>query len=449
MGDRSVRRLIISVIVFLWPTVSFGQEESNELAAPDTLSVVPSDWWTPGLVLDGQAKQNNGSSWPVRIEVQSNLSARISYDSIPCAGELKLILRSEYLVRTEEKITENKSNCIDGGVVEVARIDGEMFSYTWEMGSDKARGTLKSNRPLPPISEGQEIAEAPKAQGSSIVTDSTDVGSSKLNESGTDEAGVVPDTASVGGTIVANGVIDITSLNFETHLALAVMLGMKDNRLEADIPAPKTGDVFADARKVEETKARVYDYAEDFEEIIAKNGALRLQFENVPLAVLDPRLKSGSSMFSGELYEVGRQSLCGLPSAIVLDGPSTIDKFVSLGYPEMEWVFFNRSADCGEERQLGISVDQMGIIRRDRMLFDYLFNDMAVAERMYRKFRENGVLADVTCVINQITREPTVNLVCNLESLMIKSTSGERIYEVNWSNDKYVDVWGDLRPLPN
>jgi hypothetical protein len=121
----------------------------NEIELERLLKAVGSEskgtgWWSPGLVLLGAAEQNNGSAWSIRIEIQSAKDARIFYDSIPCAGRLQVTSKLDSKIWAQEKITENRSRCIDGGIVEIEQIDANEFNYSWQKGGSIASGSLRA-----------------------------------------------------------------------------------------------------------------------------------------------------------------------------------------------------------------------------------------------------------------------------------------------------------------
>lgn len=74
-------------------------------------------------------------------------------------------------------------------------------------------------------------------------------------------------TQNIGGTIIKDGVLDISTLNFETFQALQSMLGVKKENIEGNILKSETGDVFADARENAKVMDRVLGYAEDFKNL--------------------------------------------------------------------------------------------------------------------------------------------------------------------------------------
>lgn len=125
-----------------------NHEMIRQLLRRPATSPTYAEWWSAGLVLEGSGKQNNGTSWTIRIEIQQGGSAKIAYQSIPCSGLLTVISRSRDKVIAAEEITENRSNCISGGVVEIERENDNDFSYLWRKGSHLSIGSLRSGTPV-------------------------------------------------------------------------------------------------------------------------------------------------------------------------------------------------------------------------------------------------------------------------------------------------------------
>ena len=265
----------------------------------------------------------------------------------------------------------------------------------------------------------------------------------------------------IGGTVVIDGKIDISTLNYETHRALATMLGLRRDRLEADLPDFDTGDVFNDARQKTASIDRVLQYANQFLEIQKRFGSISVRFEDLPLSVEVPVIDAGGTIYVGEnLYQSNYQDLCGLPKSIdiardgldvVRDGYS-VNAMIYVSYPYMKPVGVTDGYLCTgkTDEEVYRRVVENGSIRSNESNhLNYNFIDLDVGEKMYNTLLKEGVVGDVVCVINEITSEPEVDLVCNLDSLVVSTYAGKLVYRMYWNNDKYVDEWGEMKPLPN
>lgn len=88
------------------------------------------DWWRDGAVWAGDGVQTDGQRWSIEIALGPDL-ARVSYPSIPCAGQLKVLFSSGSMVTLRETITTGADLCISGGTV-VLRVEaGGSLLFDW------------------------------------------------------------------------------------------------------------------------------------------------------------------------------------------------------------------------------------------------------------------------------------------------------------------------------
>jgi hypothetical protein len=108
-----------------------------------SLAETPS-WWRPGVTYIGEGVQSDGQQWSIELTPLSPDLARISYPSIPCAGQLRVLSSDLAVVVTEEMITENRGLCITGGQVQLWQDKGGILRFDWSHGAFGlvARGTL-------------------------------------------------------------------------------------------------------------------------------------------------------------------------------------------------------------------------------------------------------------------------------------------------------------------
>lgn len=403
----------------------------NEVAIEELLlesaasNKVP-EWWLPGLVLEGAGEQNDGSTWTIKIEVQDETNAKISYDSIPCAGRLKLISASNDKVSTTEEITENTSNCITGGVVEIDQTTNGSFNYRWKSEDSTSVGLLK-------VASQEGVAS-----DTSIVESAAE-----------DNAG--PVISRIGEMVLSDGVLDASTIDSEGYLALALWLGLKQSNIPRGF-ATKTGDVFEDTRNAQERVDRLLGYAEQLKILQQQFGAIRMEFTNVLLEVPMPRLNIGFFYANDAKFDISEATLCGLPSEVSLfkDELDSSPYIIYLGYPRMEtWTI----SDCGysdsRKSLLRAAADgEFGILRRN-FEFSYKFTDLGIGEPIYRGWEQAGATADYKCVINHLPDSNRYQKIgCNVSDLRIKSGDGKQIYTITWSGDAYEEEFSPDMAIP-
>lgn len=169
-------------------------------------------------------------------------------------------------------------------------------------------------------------------------------------------------------------------------------------------------------------------------------GYIAIEISNASLIVDQQRLG-----------DVSTQSTCGLPQELQLFrfDNDKVPALIFFSFPRMEWVDFQRNS-CFPEPQILHGDGAKGTLQLNNgMSFDYLFSDLEVGETLFRKLQTEGAVADIRCAINQITELPAENIVCNLDSVVVRTLASEVFYKVNWEHDKYVDKWGAISPLPN
>jgi len=89
----------------------------------------------------GTGNQDNGSSWTIKITITPN-HYLIEYPSISCGGELTLLEETPNLMKFKEKITYGRTNCIDGGIVEITKTSEHTAKYNWLHSRGTAVGNL-------------------------------------------------------------------------------------------------------------------------------------------------------------------------------------------------------------------------------------------------------------------------------------------------------------------
>lgn len=278
-------------------------------------------------------------------------------------------------------------------------------------------------------------------------------------------AAIAQERIIIGQTVVENGFIDISTVNFETRLALATMLGMDRGRLEADIPDTETGDAFKDKRNKAEFIDRVLGYADQYKIVQEKFGGIRINLDDRALKAEMPDLDNQGTVFVGaDLYQAYTQKVCGLPNYVVMsrsgvdlatDGYIPVSR-IYFGYPhpvynpKFERVYVGDNELCGQSRDATYSklVPNGSVGLEWSNYLYYVFIDLDLGEKMFNMFSSEGVYADTKCVINAITREPEVDLVCNLETLTFKNKAENLIYQVIWNGSDYEDKWGSINPTP-
>ncbi len=267
----------------------------------------------------------------------------------------------------------------------------------------------------------------------------------------------------VGGTVINDGFLDVSTISFETRLALATMLGMDRGRLEADIPDFETGDVFQDKRNKADYISKILEYADQFRAIQDKHNGIWISIDDRPLVAGTPDVDSNGTVYVGsDLYDAYHQEVCGLPGSIVMsrsgsdlssDGyipasyiyiryPSPVD------YENFKMAHVETNEWCGQSRDAAYTKiapnGSLGLQWSDA--FYYVFINLDLGESMYNIINQKGAVADTKCVVNAITREPEVDLVCNLYSLSIETSEGGLIYSAFWNGSTYENKWGAVDP---
>jgi hypothetical protein len=105
-------------------------------------------WWREGAVWAGEGVQDDGQRWSVEITLEAR-SAKIRYDSIPCAGRLDLLQTSDDTVTLRETITSGRWACINGGTVDLRVEAGGSLLFDW---SDPASDMTATAILAPPVS---------------------------------------------------------------------------------------------------------------------------------------------------------------------------------------------------------------------------------------------------------------------------------------------------------
>ena len=273
---------------------------------------------------------------------------------------------------------------------------------------------------------------------------------------------IMPTTASsdqapariVGGTVVEEWRIDPSSINLYTYFALAQLSGMPQRNLEAMLPRSNTGDAFTDARNKRELVERIEALAQSFSEIQG-DGVLGFYLAGVSLNLEQPRLNSGSRWIDGTLHQVHGQGLCGLPSMLRLStGRSEMVRGIQILYPDAGEGTHIANPGCHGGRpppeQLG--TDPFGLLRfmDYNASFDYVFTRLEAGERMFRRFQEHGLVADVACTVHNAGRASEHNPTCVAFDVAIRAGSGETVWNMRWENEtqQWVEEWGSINPLP-
>lgn len=113
--------------------------QSQSLSGGMQAEAAPSLWtgdWT------GWGDQGT-SQWSIDIAFQSEIEATIDYATIPCAGVLRLMERSERVAVFRETLTSNAQNCIDNGIVTLTLVDNGRLQFFWKQGGTTAFGDLR------------------------------------------------------------------------------------------------------------------------------------------------------------------------------------------------------------------------------------------------------------------------------------------------------------------
>jgi len=122
--EKAIFRTSVMLKYFLTPILLIYVFTSfSQIKSPDWLR---GNWYGNGFQTD------NNAFWPIEVQFDnSDEVIKITYPSLNCGGNWKLISVDGNKADFVEMISEGKTNCIDGSRIVLSRINEENIHVTW------------------------------------------------------------------------------------------------------------------------------------------------------------------------------------------------------------------------------------------------------------------------------------------------------------------------------